>query len=105
MITARRLAPGSRRVVLYDVTAEDEGLEEGQQAPTRIANLWIRLPLTLTGVDRRYLQPVPEAGVVPTTGRRYTQQLVLGPLPFARPAQRESDDLEDEYEDLESAVS
>ena len=105
VITGRRLAPGSKRVVLYDLAVEDADLVEGQQAPTRIANLWVRLPLSLSGVDRRYLQPLPEAGVVPTTGRRFGQQLVLGSLPFARPAQHRSDDLEDGYEDLESAVS
>ena len=105
-VTARRLAPGSRRVVLYDVAVEDADLEEGEQGPTRIANLWVRLPLKLANVDRRYLQPVPAAGVTPTTARRFSQPLLLGLLPFAPPAAGESeDDEEDLYADLQSAVS
>ena len=56
-VTARHLAPGSRRVVLYDVEAEGE-LLDGQQQPTRIVNTRVRLPLQMVGVDRRYLQPL-----------------------------------------------
>ena len=104
VVTARRLAPGSRRVVLYDVAVEDESLEEGQ--PTRIANLLVRLPPRLANVDRRYLQVLPEATAVPTTARRYSHPLALGLLPFPRPASSDqSEDVGDEYEDLESAVS
>ena len=106
VITDRRLAPGSRRVVLYDVRVEDQGIADGEQAPTRIAHLWVRLPLTIANLDRRYLQPLPDAGVVPTSSKRYEHAMVFGPLPLGRPAIADDDyDDAEAYEDLESAVS
>jgi len=59
-ITARRLAPGSKRVVLYDLSTVEE-LETGAQAPTRIGVQLVRLPVALTGCDRRWLMPVADA--------------------------------------------
>ena len=52
VVTARALAPGSRRVVVYDLRVEDE-LQDGQQVPTRIVNTRVRLPLVMNDVDRR----------------------------------------------------
>ena len=45
--------------MLYDLAAEGQ-LQDGEQAPTRIANLLVRLPLLLSNVDRRHLQPLFE---------------------------------------------
>ena len=110
VVNARRLAPGSRRVILYDLACEDE-LQDGQQQPTRIVNSRVRLPLEMANVDRRYLQQVAAEDAVPTLAARYPQATLVHTMPFARvqrqAAQRDEDDYEDGalYDDLESAVS
>jgi hypothetical protein len=71
-VADRRLAPGSRRVVLYDLGCIDDGLTEGQQAPTRINNLLVRIPLEVVDCDRRWLMPLSdEHSTTPTLARRY----------------------------------
>lgn len=67
-VTARRLAPHSRHVVLYDLTCIDEDISEGEQAPAFVGRFKIRLPLQLKDVDRRYLMPVITAAAL-TLGR------------------------------------
>ena len=66
-VTGRRLAEGSRRVVVYDLLSEAEG-ERGQ---ARINNMFIRLSTSLRGVDRRLLRVVPEEGVDACYATRY----------------------------------
>lgn len=79
---------------------------EGQQVPTRLANLRIRLPLQITGVDRRYLQPLPSATATPTTAARYPGMSLAFRLPFAAiAAEQQHGETEDEYDDLETAVT
>ncbi len=56
---------GSRRIVLYDLDVVDAQLHDGKQIPTRINGLRVRMPLTITNSDRRYLQPEPAAGTTP----------------------------------------
>ena len=53
------LAPRSRRVFLYAVAAVDDALQDGEQQPTQVGRVRVRLPLVLTQVDRRYLRLVP----------------------------------------------
>jgi hypothetical protein len=105
-VTAHHLAPGSRRVVLYDVEAEGE-IEDGRQQPTRIANLKVRLPLKMANVDRRHLQPVAAADAVPTIAQRHPGLQLAFHLPFAQLAPAVDDGEADDanYDDLESAVS
>ena len=108
-VTARHLAPGSRRVVLYDVEAEGE-LLDGQQQPTRIVNTRVRLPLQMVGVDRRYLQPLAAEDAVPTFAARFPHAQLALTLPFESVRRQASqqdgkDDNDDMYDDLESAVS
>jgi hypothetical protein len=110
VVKARHLAPGSRRVVLYDIAAEGE-LLDGQQQPTRIVNTRVRLPLQMVGVDRRYLQPLAAEDAVPTFAAHFPHAQLLLTLPFesvrTQASQQDGDDNEDDdlYEDLESAVS
>lgn len=68
-IVDRRLAPGSRRVVLYDLKADVRDGEQPQ--PCRVSNLLVRLPSTIVNCDRRWLQPAPSAGTTATLARRY----------------------------------
>jgi hypothetical protein len=60
-VTERSLGPGSRRVVNYTLRAEDASLVDGQQSGSRIHSLPVRIPLRVSGVDRRYLQPLRRA--------------------------------------------
>ena len=55
IVTERSLAPGSRRVVMYALQAEDASLHEGQQSGCRINKVLVRIPLSVSGVDRRYV--------------------------------------------------
>jgi hypothetical protein len=71
VVRERRLAPGSTRVVLYALEAEDEELVPGEQGGTQCGQLYVRLGLSLTHVDRRYLQPLPAAAVMPSLARRF----------------------------------
>ena len=57
-VVRRKLAANSRRVVLYDLECADTTLAEGDQAPSLVGRYKIRLPLQLSGVDRRYLSPI-----------------------------------------------
>ena len=60
-VKTRQLAPGSRRVVLYDVQAKD-GIGAG--FPCTVGTQSVRLRLDLKDVDRRWLQPVPLTAAV-----------------------------------------
>ena len=64
-VTARQLAPHSRRVVMYDLECADGAISEGEQAPALVGRFRIRLPLHLKSVDRRYLRP-ENAAAAPT---------------------------------------
>lgn len=57
-VTARRLAPHSRRVVLYDLECNDTAMIEGKQMPAVVGRFKIRLPLHLKDVERRSLSPI-----------------------------------------------
>ena len=83
-ITGRKLAPGSRRVILYDLECTDEA--EGDQGGTVIGTLRVKLPLTLKNVDRRYLQPLLE-DATPSLAERFP-----GTTPFFRVASPTEDD-------------
>lgn len=85
VITARRLAPGSRRIVLYDVKCNDEA--EGDQGGTLIGTLRVKLPFILKDVDRRYLQPIFE-NAAPTLASRYPNS-----TPFFRVVQLAEEDV------------
>ncbi len=72
IVRERRLAPGSRRVVHYDLEVEDDTIVAGAQGGTQCGQLYVRLGLSLGSVDRRYLQPVPADGrVAPSLARRF----------------------------------
>ena len=71
IVTARHLAPGSRRIVLYDLECADTSIQEGEQVPTRINQWLVRLPLRIRNCDRRWLQVVPSDGTTPTLARRF----------------------------------
>jgi len=110
MVTDRRLAPGSRRVVLYDLVAADRTLLDGQQGGTRLGNLVVRLPLELVGIDRRYLQPLPSEGSVPRLADRFPGlQYAFRIMPKAAGVgQAHADDIGDfegDYDDLDTAAS
>jgi hypothetical protein len=107
-ITHRALAPGSRRVVVYTLEAEDEALEEGQQGGSRINQIIVRIPLRVTNCDRRYLQPLPADGAAPALGRRFPDSryafAILEGARHAKPG-GDDEDVGDLYDDIESAVS
>jgi len=109
VITARGLAPGSKRVVLYDLSTV-EPLEAGSQAPTRMGTLLVRLPTTLTACDRRWLMPMA-TDATPSFASRFPQATIafslMPPGLNNDAARRSGEDLEvgDDYDDLRSAVS
>ena len=76
-ITARRLAPRSKRVVLYD--CECNQVDEGDQSFTVVGQYRVQLPLELTDVDRRHLLPAGVAGP-PSTVRAYGGMRLAGRL-------------------------
>ena len=84
-ITARKLARGSRRIVLYDLKCTEEA--EGDQGATLIGTLRVKLPLLLNDVDRRYLQPIFEDSV-PTLALRFPDS-----TPFFRVVQLADEDI------------
>ena len=99
-VTARRLAPHSRRIVLYDLQCADEGIIEGEQTPTIVGRFRIKLPLQLKEVDRRYLMPLI-AAAAPTLARSLPKTTPLFRLSPSRYLQGvENSDLDDmEYDD------
>ena len=106
IITGRGLAPGSKRVVLYDLSTV-EGLETGAQSPTRIGTQLVRLPTTLTGCDRRWLMPMA-IDATPSFARRFPQATLafsVMPSGLNDAAQHSGEEAGDEYDDLRSAVS
>jgi len=68
-ITDRVLAPGSRRVVLYSLETV-AALQSGEQAPCRAGTVLVRLPVALSGCDRRWLMPLASDST-PSFARRY----------------------------------
>jgi hypothetical protein len=106
VITARGLAPGSKRVVLYDLSTVEE-LEAGSQAATRIGALLVRLPTALMGCDRRWLMPMA-TDATPSFARRFPQATIAFSLmpPGLHDAARHAGEVAgDECDDLRSAVS
>jgi hypothetical protein len=109
VITARGLAPGSKRVVLYDLSTV-EPLEAGSQAPTRMGTLLVRLPTTLTACDRRWLMPMA-TDATPSFASRFPQATIafslMPPGLNNDAARRSGEDLEvsDAYDDLRSEAS
>jgi hypothetical protein len=72
-VIARHFAPGSRLVLLYDLQCEDASLQDGAQVPTAINNLLVRLPLSIAGCDRRWLQGLPREGTALIIAHRYPE--------------------------------
>jgi hypothetical protein len=68
-ITGRELGAGSRRVVLYSLETV-AALQSGEQAPCTIGTQRVRLPVTLTGCDRRWLMPLA-SDATPSFASRY----------------------------------
>jgi hypothetical protein len=105
-ITARSLAQGSKRVVLYDLTTL-EPMEAGSQAPTRMGTLLVRLPTALTACDRRWLMPMA-ADATPSFASRFPQATIafsLMPPGLNDAARHSGEEVGDDYDDLRSAVS
>ena len=106
-VMERSLAPGSRRVVMYSLQAEDT-LQEGQQTGCRINKVLVRIPLSVSGVDRRYIQPLPSDGAAPNLARQFPgTRYAFSMLDGARPWKPHVSDgnNEDLYDDVQSAVS
>ena len=81
-ITARRLAPHSTRVMLYECVCIDDAAE-GDQSAAVVGNYRVQLPLELTDVDRRHLMPASTSGP-PSTARVFAGMRLAGrlsPLP------------------------
>jgi len=97
-ITDRVLAPGSRRVVLYSLETV-AALQTGEQAPCRLGSQLVRLPVALTGCDRRWLMPLASEAT-PSFARRYPGATLAFTL-----MEPSGEDVGDEYDDLRSAVS
>ena len=101
-VIGRKLAPHSRRVVLYNLECID-AISEGEQAAAIVGRFKIRLPLELKDVDRRYLMPIVMAAA----------QTLAHSLPMTKPMFRLSpsrkraigDDREHRGLDFYSAVS
>lgn len=53
VVRERRLAPHSKRIILYDLQCSD--VEDGAQGSTRIGSYEVALPLRMNGMDRRWL--------------------------------------------------
>ncbi len=82
IVRDRRLAPGSRRVVHYDLEVEDGTIVAGAQGGTQGGPSYVWLGLSLGSVDRRYLRPVPADGqVAPSLARRFPGQRLCFPHP------------------------
>jgi hypothetical protein len=105
-ITGRELGAGSRRVVLYRLETV-AALQSGEQAPCTIGTQLVRLPMALTGCDGRWLQPLASEAT-PSIARRYAGALafnIIGPSALNGAGQTAGEDVDDEYADLNSAVS
>jgi len=106
-IADRILAPGSRRVVLYSLETVT-ALQTGEQAPCRVGTQHVRLPVVLTGCDRRWLMPLASEAT-PSLSRRYPGATlafnIIGPASLNGIAQTSGEDVGDAYDDLYSAVS
>ncbi len=87
----------------------DARLHDGKHIPTRINGLLVRLPLTITNSDRRYLQPEPAAGTTPVPSLEPRVRIPTGAqyafttIPKTRKGQHNSEP--DDYDDLLTAVS
>jgi len=106
-ITDRVLAPGSRRVVLYSLETV-AALQTGEQAPCRLGSQLVRLPIALTGCDRRWLMPLASEAT-PSFARRFPLGTlafnIIGTASSNGMGQPAGEDVGDEYDDLRSAVS
>jgi hypothetical protein len=102
-VTGRELAPGSRRVVLYSLETV-ASLQSGEQAPCRAGTLLVRLPVSLSGCDRRWLLPLA-SDATPSFARRHPGHRLALSLPLTPGGQTPPEDEYDGYSDLESAVS
>jgi hypothetical protein len=97
-ITARRLAPRSTRVVLYDAVCVDD-VAEGDQSAAAVGNYRVQLPLELTDVDRRHLMPASTSGP-PSTARAFAGMWLAGRLsPLPPPADEASSSYVGDTED------
>jgi len=105
VVRERHPAPGITRLVHYRLEAEDGELLPGQQGGTQCGQLFVRLGLALANVDRRYLQPVPSADVMPTLARRYPGRGFA--FRVTPPSADESSSSGEDYDDLDvdSAIS
>ena len=110
IVTQRSLAPGSRRVVIYSLQAEDGSLIDGQQSGCRINKVLVRIPLSVSGVDRRFMQPLPSDGAASNLARRFPATRyafsILDGTREHKPQANHNADGTDLYEDdVQSAVS
>ena len=80
--------------------------ELGNGRTTRIGVQLVRLPVALTGCDRRWLMPVA-TDATPSFARRFPQATLAFNLvpPGHGNVMQLSGDASDEYDDLQSAVS
>ena len=83
-IVKRQLAPGSRRVVLYHLRAED-GVGVG--APCTVGSQTVHLRLDLQGVDRRWIQPIPTARTIDGVGSSTERPAVTATIASRYPHQ------------------
>lgn len=89
-ITARRLAPRSTRVVLYDLECDDD-VDDGDQSATIVGHFRVSLPLEMNDVDRRHLLPADASGT-PSTVRAYAGMRLAGRLSPQQPMDPAGDD-------------
>jgi len=100
IVRDRRLAPGSRRVVHYDLEVEDDTIVAGSQGGTQCGPSYVRLGLSLGSVDRRYLEPVPGDGqVAPSLARRFPGRDFA--FRILKPQADDSDSMEDNSDDFD----
>ena len=109
-VTERSLAPGSRRVVVYNLQAEDSSLSEGQQSGCRINKVLVRIPLRVSDVDPRYIQPLPSDGAAPNLakrfpGSRYAFSFQVGTREHKQSVDYNDNDTDLYDDDVQSAVS
>jgi len=102
-VTRRELATGSRRVVLYSLETV-AALQSGEQVPCRAGMLLVRLPVALSGCDRRWLLPLA-SDATPSFARRHPGQTLALTLIHPSDGVKPPDDEDDGYSDLDSAVS
>jgi hypothetical protein len=106
-ITGRELGAGSKRVVLYTLETV-AALQSGEQAPCTIGTQRVRLPVTLTGCDRRWLMPLA-SDATPSFANRYPGARlafnIIDPSSINGAGETAGEDVNDEYDDLRSAVS